>query len=159
MKRALGVRTLVLALVCYSSIASAQRVDATRARALRGCWATTVGTFRAATAIGIDSGLTNVPPQLRLDTIPGRGWDGAPRGRLLRAIPGRSGSRYRDGYFRTTASDSVVLEWTNGFVGLSIRARVRADSMRGVATAWTDYMGEQAAPVTLHRIGCADGAT
>jgi len=134
--------------------AAAQDGVVARVRRLAGCWATTVETFRSVTTTPIDSGLTNVPPLLRLDTLPGRGWHNDTHDWLLRAIPGTSGSRYRDGYFKPTGKDSVELHWTNGFVGLSIRAKGAGDTLSGFASAWTDYMGEQRATIVLRRVAC-----
>ena len=94
----------VLLWLLLPSPVAAQRVEMARVRKLAGCWATTVGKFSSVRATPItDIDLTNVPPRVRLDTIPGRGWHDEPRGWRLRAIPGAGGSRYRDGYFATAS--------------------------------------------------------
>lgn len=150
---ALRWRTLLF-LLAMPVWASAQRDSAARVRALAGCWTTEVETFRTVAATPVDSILTNVPPMLRLDTLPGRSIYNEPFRWLLRAIPKASGSSYRDGYYAPFSVDSVALDWTNGFAGLSIRARESGGTMGGVATAWTDSFGEMRAPVTLRRVAC-----
>ena len=146
---------LLWLLLLLSAPASAQRTDSTRVRILAGCWTTAVGKFTPATALrGWDSTLTNVPPGIRLDTLPGRGWDGEPRGWLLRTLPGDGGTRFRDGYFAPVGLDSVELDWTNGVVGLSIEGRETGDTISGIARAWTDYMAEERASITFRRTTC-----
>lgn len=147
-----GALWLLLALRPTPAIA--QGGEVARVHRLAGCWAATVGTFRSVTTIPVDSGLTNVPPLLRLDTLPGQGWHNDTHDWLLTAMPGASGSRYRDGYFKPTGKDSVELHWTNGSVGLSIRAKDAGNTLSGFASAWTDYMGEQRATIVLRRAAC-----
>jgi hypothetical protein len=133
----------------------AQRAERERVRHLAGCWATAVSTFTSASTTPMtDTGLTNVPPQVRLDTVPGRGWRGEPRQWLLRAIPGRSGTRYRDGYFAVVGSDSVIMVWSNGYIGLSALGRAIGDTIYGVATAATDYGAQMKASIVLRRVAC-----
>ena len=136
----------------------AQKPDSARARLLAGCWSITVGPFKATTKTGIDSGMTNLPARVRLDTVPGVGLFGEPRDWLLRAIPDTHASRYGDGLFFPTGRDKVRLMWSNGFVALSIDATVKGDEMRGTATAGTDYGGEKQAAITLQRIICPPAA-
>ena len=146
----------LLGVICCtrSSILPAQSAEAARARALYGCWKTDVGAFKAITKVGIDSGLTNVPPMVRLDTLPGRSFTNQLHGRLLTAMPGASGSRYREGYYELSGTNVVAMNWTNGFVGLGISLKQTSDSMRGTAQAWTDYLGAMEAPITLRRTAC-----
>lgn len=133
----------------------AQRSERERIRNLAGCWVTAVSTFTSAsTTLMADTGLTNVPPQVRFDTVPGRGWRGEPHQWLLRAIPGRSGTRYRDGYFAVVRSDSVVMVWSTGYVGLSVLGRAIGDTIRGIATAATDYGAQMKASIVFRRIAC-----
>ena len=147
-------RALFILICCVSTIAVAQHNDADRAQALVGCWATTVGTFKAMSKYGVDSGQTNVPPRVRFDSAPGRSIANQPLGRLLRAIPGFSGTQYRDGYWVIGEHDDIGLTWSTGFTGLGMSVRQTGDTLRGYAKVWTDYGGDQRAPVTLHRIRC-----
>jgi hypothetical protein len=149
------IRWLVpVLLVAHPGFGMAQQSPAARHRTLAGCWTMAVGPFTAVTEMHIDSGMTNVPERVRLDTLPGVGLYGEPRGSLLRAIPDERGSRYRDGFFTAVGADSSRLVWSNGFTWLTIDARVTSQTMRGVARAATDYGGEMRAQVTLSRIAC-----
>ena len=98
--------------------------------------------------------MTNLPATVRFDSVPGRSWTHTPLGRLVRAIPGPSQSHYREGYYRLAGRDSVDVDWTNSVVGLNLKLKFEQDSMRGVASAWTDYSGEEHATVVLRRSTC-----
>lgn len=147
-------RILLVLLCCHTTLALAQQRDSSRVRSLLGCWATNVGTFIAISKYGVDSGQTNVPPRVRFDSVPGRSITNRPLGRLLQAIPGLSGTRYRDGYWVIGEHGDIGLDWSNGFTGLGMSLRQTGDTLRGYAKVWTDYGGDQRAPITLHRIAC-----
>lgn len=144
----------VLALTALTSQLSslaAQSVDSQRVAALAGCWAVKVGTFQGSR---VDSGMTTLPTMVRLDTLPGKDFMGDRSGWLVLGHPRANGSMYREGSFAPVGRDSVRLSWSTGFVGLTIEARATAQQMDGVAIAWTDYSGQQQAPIMLLRSTC-----
>lgn len=130
---------------------AAQSVDAVRAQALAGCWAVQVGTFKGST---VDSGMTVLPTVVKLDTLPGADIWGKPFGRLLLGLPDTTGRYYRRGFFELKGANRIRLIWASGFTSMSIDATTTAERMRGTAQAWTDYGGEQVAPITLTRTTC-----
>jgi hypothetical protein len=151
--RLLSLLLLAGPLVHPSGAAAQQTVSATE-RTVAGCWALSAGAFKPATKIGVDSGMTNLPMRVQLDMAPGVGILGEQRNRLLRALPDSNASQYRDGWYRSASQDRVQLEWSNGFVWLSIDAVLKGDELRGTAKAGTDYGGEERADVILRRIPC-----
>lgn len=147
-------RVLFVLICCSPSIATAQSSDSSRVRALLGCWATKVGTFKSMSKYGVDSGQTNLPPRVRFDSTPGRSITNQPLGWRLEAIPGLSGTSYRDGYYVMGEHNYIGLTWSNGFSGMGMSVKQTGDTLRGEARVWTDYGGNERAPVTLHRISC-----
>lgn len=133
------------------SAVAAQSVDSQRVAALAGCWAVKVGEFQGSK---VDSGMTTIPTMVQLDTLPGKDFWGDRSGWLVRGHPGANGSRYREGNFAPVGRDSVRLSWSTGFVGLTIEVLATAQQMDGVATVWTDYNGQQQAPIMLLRSTC-----
>lgn len=130
---------------------AAQSVDAVRAKALAGCWAVHVGTFKGSR---VDSGMTVLPTIVKLDTLPGADIWGEPYGRLLLGLPDTKGRYYRRGFYELKGADRIRLIWASGFTSMSIEATTTAQRMRGTAQAWTDYGGQQTAPITLTRTTC-----
>ena len=104
--------------------------------------------------IGVDPGQTILPRVIQLDTIPGKAWSGEPLGRLVRALPDSSGTQYRDGYYLFAGTDSLQVAWTNGVVGMNLMLQMDSLTLRGRASAWTDYMGKEQASVVLRRVAC-----
>jgi hypothetical protein len=147
-------RVLFMLICCAPTIAIAQQNDTDRALALLGCWATNVGVFKATQALGPDSALKNVPPIVRLDSLPGFSPINRKTGRLITAIPGRSRTSWREGYYTLGAGDVVAMTWTTGFVSLSFTLRQSGDAMSGEAKVRTDTQAEERAPITLRRIPC-----
>lgn len=136
---------------CSQGDVDAEVVDSTRVSTLAGCWAVEVGTFKGNR---VDSGMTVLPTRVRLDTVPGVGIWGQPDFWLVRGLPSPNGARYRDGRFMPLGSDGIMISWSNGFAGMTITARATAERMHGRVQAWTDYGGEQKAPITLTRTTC-----
>src|SRR5262249_24093582 len=95
---------------------------------------------------------------IRLDTLPGTSWSGEPLGRLVRVVDRGNNTRYRDGYYLFSGTNGLSVDWTNGFVGMTLRLRLDKSVMRGRAEAWTDYMGREQASVVLHRAACPTGS-
>jgi hypothetical protein len=150
--KARPVALAMILLATAPSRVSGQAVDSQRVVALAGCWAVTTGDF---TGPPVDSGMTTLPSIIELDTMPGKDIFGRRSEWLALGHPSTGASRYRSGTFAPMGSDSVRISWSISVVGLEINARVKADMMDGVAIAWTDYGGEQRAPITLRRAGCA----
>jgi hypothetical protein len=143
--------------VCAMSLSQAvplqgQVANVAFARALRGCWAITVGTF---TGSPIDSGMTTLPDTIRLDTLPGPvDFAGYRYGWRVEAVPITPTTIHGVGSFVKAGTDSVALSFTSGFTGLAILVANGATEMKGGATLWTDYGGSQRAPIALRRIQC-----
>jgi hypothetical protein len=151
--RAVELSLVIIASVFLPTASSAQENQSSKAYALRGCWKVEVGTFRMADSIHVDRGQTTLPPFIQFDTVPGRGLF-RPTGHLVRALPDRAGSQYRTGYFTFPRPDTVEVNWTNGFTGVTLTFPSDTDVMRGRADAWTDYGGAEWAPVTIRRTVC-----
>ncbi len=146
--------TTALALTIVAALPSelsGQTANSQRVAALTGCWALTVGEFQGTK---IDSGMTTLPAMVQLDTLPGKNFFGERSAWLVRGHPSTNGSTYREGQFAPVGRDSVWLSWSSGFVGLTIGVLATAQQMEGFASAWTDYGGEQRAPITLRRSTC-----
>jgi hypothetical protein len=137
-----------------ASPCGAQQAARAKAQALIGCWKVEPGPFSVMGRIGVDPGQTTLPSFVQFDTVPGQSWSGDPLGRLVRALAGDSGSRYRDGYYLFSGADSLQVHWTTGFVGMTLLLRLDSAVMRGRASAWTDYMGHEEASVVLRRAAC-----
>jgi len=147
----LALLAVTLLCACGKADAEAEAVDSTRVTALAGCWGVEVGTFKGSR---VDPGMTVLPTRVKLDTVPGVGISGEPDFWLARGLPSPNGAQYRDGRFMPLGSDRVLISWSNGFAGVTINARATTEQMRGTAQAWTDYGGEQVAPITLTRATC-----
>jgi hypothetical protein len=145
---------VLIAWCAVSSAARAQQDEHAKVRAVVGCWTTEPGRFSVVGKTGVDSGQTTLPSRIRFDTMPGKGWRGEPLGRLVRASAEGSTTRYRDGYYLFSGADSLRVEWTNGFVGMTLQLRLDKFVMRGRALAWTDYMGYEQASIVLRRGEC-----
>ena len=151
--RAVKLPLVIIALVFLPTASSAQEYQSSKAYALRGCWKLEVGTFRVTDSIHVDAGQTTLPPFIQFDTVPGRGLF-RPTGLLVRALPDRTSSQYRTGYFTFPHPDTVQVDWTNGFTGMMLTFPSDTVVMRGRADAWTDYGGAEWAPVTIRRTVC-----
>lgn len=126
--------------------------DSSRVRELRGCWAITTGEF---TGTAVDSGMTSLPSVVRLDTVPGSDFLGRPDGWRVQSLPLATPHQWRVGVFKPVGDDSVVVSWTSGgFVGVRLALVTEDEGMRGEAIAWTDYGGQQQAPVAMRRTAC-----
>ena len=136
------------------SESAAQQNDQVNARRVAGCWRMEAGPFSTVGARASDPGQTMLPSVIRLEMVPGKSWTGEPLGRRVYALADPSGSRYREGYYRFGGRDSLHVEWTNGVVGMTLTLRVDTLVMRGRASAWTDYGGEERAPILLRRVSC-----
>jgi len=119
-----------------------------------GCWQLEPGPFSVIQRLPADPGQTVLPVVVSFDTVPGRSWDNRPFGRRIRTVTDSTTTRYHEGYYRIVAPDSVLVDWTNGFVGMSLELRFASVAMRGRATAWTDYGGGQRATISLRRVTC-----
>lgn len=136
-------------------IASAQSDPLPRARQVQGCWRLSATTFVAGPSGKVDAGQTILPPLIALDTVPGKSWSNEPLGFRVRSFPGKSGSRYTDGYVTFPAPTKLVISWTNGVVGMNLDLQADSNRMTGNASAWTDYSTSEHATVTLLRAPCA----
>ena len=134
--------------------AGAQKSPLRSALQLVGCWQLEPGAFSVIAHLPADSGQTVLPTLVRFDTLPGRSWDNRPIGRRVRTLTDTTVTQYREGYYRLVAPDSVLVDWTNSVVGMSLELRVDGVAMRGRATAWTDYGGGQRARITLRPVSC-----
>jgi hypothetical protein len=152
--RAVELPLVLVALVLFPTQTRAQQDQNTKANALRGCWKLEVGTFQLSQSTHVDSGQTTLPQFIQLDTVAGRSFFGRSLGRLVRALPGKADTYYRDGYYTFPHPDSVHIDWTNGFVGMELAFPFDTVVMRGRAEAWTDYGGDERAPVTIRRSLC-----
>lgn len=137
-----------------ASLCGAQQDRRVTLRSVIGCWSVTPGHFSIVEKDGADPGQTLLPSVLEFDTVPGKSWMGAPLGRRVRAVVANNGTRYRDGYYLLAGADSLRVDWTNSVVGMTLDVRLGGSVMRGRATAWTDYMGEERASVVLRRVPC-----
>ena len=149
---------LVVALSCGSALAArragAQR-EATRVGGLvAGCWRLEPGSFVTLHGVPADPGQAVLPSVLSFDTVPGMSWNNRRVGQRVRSLRDTTVTRYRTGYYRFVPPESVLVDWTNGFVGLSLELQVDSLTMSGRATVWTDYGGSQRADVTLRRTVC-----
>jgi hypothetical protein len=151
-------RFTLLGIVCACctavSASAAQQDERTKVQMVVGCWTVEPGRFSVIGKTPVDSGGTKLPALVRFDTVPGARWSGEPLGRLVHALPDDSGTRYRNGYYLFSATDSLDVEWTNGVVGMTLLLRVDSLVMHGRASAWTDYMGNEQAPIVLRRAAC-----
>ena len=137
-----------------SGIANALQNGHVQAQTVIGCWRVEPGKFSVVGKNGADPGQTILPPVVQFDTVPGRSWSGEPLGRLVRGLGADNGTRYRDGYYLLSGSDSLRVDWTTGFIGMTLVLRLDNAVMHGRASAWTDYMGEEQASVVLRRAVC-----
>ena len=152
--RAVKLPLVVIAFALFPSESPAQQDQPTKANALRGCWKLEVGTFQVSESTHVDRGQTTLPQFIRLDTTGGRSFFDRPMGRLVRALPGKTDTYYRDGYYTFPHPDTVSIDWTNGFVGMTMTFPFDTVVMRGRAQAWTDYGGSEHAPITMRRSQC-----
>lgn len=51
-------------------------------------------------------------------------------------------------------ADSLRVEWTNGYVGMTLLLRLDDRVMHGRAPAWTDYEGSEEASLVVRRAVC-----
>ena len=150
----LRVRVVGIALLLFSGVGLAQtEQQSSRAHALRGCWKLEVGTFKLADSIHVDRGQTATLPQfIQFDTLTGRGLFDRPIGYVVRGLD--KAPRYQEGYFRFAHADTVEVNWTSGFTGMTLTFPFDPAVMRGRADAWTDYGGAEWAPITIRRAVC-----
>ena len=144
----------MLMLMCAAT-SDAQQEQFARARRMQGCWRISSSPFVAGPSGKVDAGQTILPPVIALDTVPGKSWLNEPFGLRVRSFPGKSGSRYQDGYYTFPNSTTLLISWTNGVVGMNLDVRADSSRMTGTASAWTDYMTSEHATVTLQRVPCA----
>jgi len=102
----------------------------------------------------VDPGQTVLPSLIQLDTSPGRQFTGETIGHRVHAFADKSGTIYRDGYYVLSGTDHLDVNWTNGVVGMTLQLRMDDAIMRGRASAWTDYRGEEQASIVLRRADC-----
>jgi hypothetical protein len=152
--RSVELPLVLVAFILFPTQTRAQQDQNTKANALRGCWKLEVGAFQVSESTHVDRGQTTLPQFIQLDTVAGRSFFGKPLGRLVRALPWTADTDYRDGYYTFPHPDSVHIDWTNGFVGVTLAFPFDTLVMRGRAEAWTDYGGDERAPVTVRRSPC-----
>src|SRR5215471_15199381 len=144
--------------VCFNaaSLCAAQQGEHAKAQRIVGCWRVEPGKFSVVGRIGVDPGQTKLlPPVVQFDTVPGKSWSGEPWGRLVRGLAGDNRTRYRDGYYLLSGADSLRVDWTSGFTGMTLLLRLDTVAMHGRASAWTDYSGGEEAAVVLRRAACS----
>ena len=151
--RNLRLRVECIGLVLFSGVALAQNQPSTRAYALRGCWKLEAGTFKLVDSIHVGPGeTTSLPRFIEFDTLTGRGLFDRPMGHVVRGLDKLP--HYQEGYFRFPHPDTVEVNWTSGFTGMTLTFPFATGVMRGRADAWTDYGGAEWAPVTIRRVAC-----
>ena len=151
--RSLRIRVVSIGLVLFSGVALAQTQQTSRAYALRGCWKLEAGTFQLVDSIHVDPGQTaHLPQIIEFDTLTGRGLFGRPMGHVVRGLD--KVPHYQEGYFTFPHRDTVEVNWTNGFTGMTLSFPFDTAVMRGRADAWTDYLGAEWAPITARRVVC-----
>ena len=146
-------RVVVGLALLFSAEAGAQQSERSKVQMVLGCWKVEPGQFVAGKT-HVDPGQTNLPTLVRFDSVPGINWTGDTLGRRIRALAADTVTQYHDGYYRFPNPDSVDVDWTNGFTGMSLALRLDKSVMRGRADAWTDYMGSASAPIVLRRASC-----
>ena len=152
--RAVELPLVLVALVLFPTLTRAQQDQNTKANALRGCWKLEVGTFQVSESTHVDRGQTTLPRFIQFDTVGGRSFFDRPMGRLVRGLPGKTNAYYRDGYFTFPHPDTVRIDWTSGFTGMTLTFPFDTVVMHGRAEAWTDYGGDERAPITVRRSPC-----
>jgi len=150
------LRVLLALIICCAAASEspAQQSEYTRAKRLAGCWSVEPGPFSTVGRVGTDAGQTVLPAVIQLDTVPGTSWNGDLIGRRIRSFADGRATRYRNGYYLFAGTDSLRVEWTNGVVGMTLQLQVDNVVMRGRASAWTDYMGNEQATIVLRRVRC-----
>ncbi len=151
----LRIRVVSIGLVLFSGagLAQTEQQSSSRAHALRGCWKLEAGTFKLTDSIHVDRGQTTSLPQfIQFDTLTGRGVFDRPIGYVVRGLD--KVPRYQEGYFRFPHPDTVEVNWTSGFTGMTLTFPFDTAAMRGRADAWTDYGGAEWAPTTIRRAVC-----
>jgi hypothetical protein len=132
----------------------AQQDRPANAQLIVGCWKLEPGQFAVIGKTGVDRGQTVLPSLVQFDTMPGKSKSGEPIGRRVRTSAADSGSRYQEGYYLFSGADSVRVDWTTGFVGMTLLLRLDDRVMHGRASAWTDYGGSEEASLVLRRAVC-----
>ncbi len=123
---------------------------------LVGCWKLAPSRFAVVDKPPADSAQTVLPTVIRMDTLPGTSWNGDPIGRRVREVANGSRPYYDIGYYRFFAPDRVQIDWSaSGDIGMTLDLRFDRSTLRGSATAWTDYGGEERSSITLSRVACA----
>ena len=152
--RSLRIHLLSIGLVLFSGVGLAQaQQQNSRAYALRGCWKLEAGTFQLVDSIHVDPGQTaHLPKFIAFDTLTGRGLFDHPIGHVVRGLD--KVPHYQEGYFTFPHPDTVEVNWTNGFTGMTLSFPFDTAVMRGRADAWTDYTGAEWAPITARRVVC-----
>jgi hypothetical protein len=140
--------------LAISGLANASQDGQAQAQTVVGCWKVEPGKFSVVGKNGADRGQTILPLVVQFDTLPGKSLSGEPFGRLVRGLGADNGTRYRDGYYALSGTDSLRVDWTTGFIGMTLVLRLDNAVMHGRASAWTDYMGNEQAPVVLRRAVC-----
>jgi len=152
--RLFSLFAILFACCTAPSLCAAQQDGRAKAKMLLGCWKVEPGRFAVIGTTGVDPGGTVLPSLVQFDTLPGKRWSGEPVGRLVRALAPDNRTRYRDGYYLFSGADSLQVDWTNGFVGMTLLLRLDSVVMHGVASAWTDYMCNEQATIVLRRAAC-----
>jgi hypothetical protein len=134
--------------------AGAQQSPARPVTPPTGCWQLKPGPFSIIRRFPAEPGQTVLPLVISFDTTPGRSWDNRPIGRRVRTLSDTIATQYHEGYYRIVAPDSVLVDWSDSVVGMTLELRLDSIAMRGRATAWTDYGGGQRATITLRRVTC-----
>ena len=144
---------IVSSCLCFGATRMiAQRFDTVSVvRRVAGCWTVTMSTYAPPMVLRGDSVYSKPPRRIELDSMRGAG-PFARDGWALSPARGVPLSVHRFSYFHPIAGDSLELVWTSGFSGLTIRAAISADTLRGVARTFWDFgRPEQLAPVVLTR--------
>lgn len=130
-----------------------------KARDLVGCWSITVGQWEDRGAGFSDSAELRPPARIRLDTVPGVDWLGRPYRGVVSADSSAFPRPRAGAWLGEQDSRTVVMDWGNGFSGLSIRAELLRDTLRGTISWWSDDLATRPfphAPVVLARAACAN---
>ena len=99
------------------------------------------------------------PSRLRLDSMPSSR-RGKPTGgwRVAPSLPAYADTLFGFPPEWRTTRDSISVEWSRGFSGLTLVLAVRRDSLVGTALEWTDLVppgGFPTRPVAYTRTACA----
>lgn len=156
-KRSVSNVLLIMAALCSQCLAQANSPSDTRsipptAKAFAGCYALELGRWWP-WGMGEDTKFVTPPQSIVLQLEHGT-VDFEQNGLVIRAIPSGPASR-RSSYWVPQTGNGVVLIWTTGFSGVSLRLHKHGDELRGWAHAFFDFpRPPHVAHVKARRIAC-----